>query len=103
MAVRAQDHSAAAGHHLPHILVDDGDVGGNVDAAVLFGCGQSEHVVVFVDGAAHGAQGIVAVGEDVGKGEGLESGGPGGLDDAYIGDVVGGHGVKADGQTIHTV
>ena len=43
----------------------------------------------------------MAVGEHVGQGELLQAGGPGGLDDAHVGDVVGGHGVKADGEPLH--
>ena len=68
------------------------------DAAVLLGGGQAEHVVILVDGAAHGAQAVVTVGQGVGNGELLHAGGPGLLDDAHIGDVVGHHGVEADAQ-----
>ena len=50
-------------------------------------------MVILVDGAAYSAQGVVAVGQHIGQGELLEPGGPGGLDDAHIGDVVAGHGV----------
>ena len=98
VGVGAQDHGAALGHLLPGIGVDDALVGGNIDAAVLLGGGQAEHVVVLVDGAAHGAQAVVTVGQGVGNGELLHAGGPGLLDDAHIGDVVGHHGVKADAQ-----
>ena len=70
-------------------------------AAVLLGGGQTEHVVVLVDGAAYGAEAVVAVGEDVGQGELLEAAGPGGLDDAHVGDVVRGHGVELDLQIGH--
>ena len=76
--------------------MDDALVGGHVDAAVFFGGGQAEHVVVLIDGAAHGAQAVVAVGQGVGHGETLEPGGPGLLDNAHVGDVVGDKGVKAD-------
>ena len=98
VAVAAQNHLAAAGVHLPHILVDDRHVGGHVDAAVLLGGGEAEHVVILVDGTAHRAQGVVAAGEHIGHGELLHARGPGRLDDAHIGDVVGGQGVKADLQ-----
>ena len=98
VAVAAQNHLAAAGVHLPHILVDDRHVGGHVDTAVLLGGGEAEHVVVLVDSAAHRAQGVVAAGEHIGHGELLHARGPGRLDDAHIGDVVGGQGVKADLQ-----
>ena len=53
-------------------------------------------MVVLVDGAAHGAQAVVTVGQGIGNGEFLHAGGPGLLDDAHIGDVVGHHGVKPD-------
>ena len=48
--------------------------------------------------AAERPKTVVAVGEGVGDGEFLHPGGPGLLDDAHIGDVVGHHGVKADLQ-----
>ena len=51
-------------------------------------------MVVLVDGAAHGAQAVVAVGHGVGDGELLQARGLGGLDDAHEGDVVGDQGVK---------
>ena len=57
-------------------------------------------MVVLVDGAAHGTQAVVAVGEGIGNGELLHAGGPGLLDDAHIGDVVGQHGVKVNLQMI---
>ena len=94
VAVGAEDHAAAAGHHLPRVLVDDGLVGGDVVAAVLHGGRQAENVVVLVDGAAHGAQAVVTVGQHVGHRELLQAAGLGGLDDAHIGDVVGDEAVK---------
>ena len=60
-------------------------------------------MVVLVNGAAHSAQGVVAVGEHVGQGELLHAGGPGGLDDAHIGDIVAGHGVKLQGELLHVI
>ncbi len=78
-------------------------MGGHELAAVLLGGGQAEHVVVLIDGAPHGAQGVVAVGEHIGHGELLHAGGPGSLDDAHISNVVGSHGVKFDGQAVHGV
>ena len=101
VAVRAQDHAAGGGVALPHVLVDDRLMGGDEDSAVFLGGGQAEHVVVLVDGAAHGAQGVVAVGEHIGERELLQPGGPGRLDDAHVGDVVRGHGVEAQLQIIH--
>ena len=55
-------------------------------------------MIVLVYGAAHRAQGIVAVGKRVRQGKVLHPAGAGGLYDAYIGDVVGNQGVKADVQ-----
>jgi len=95
VAVGAQYHGAAAGHHLTGILVDDGQVFRNVYAAVLPGGGQTEDVVVLVYGAAHGAQAVVAVGEYVGHRKFRQSGGPGGLYDAYVCDVMGDETVEA--------
>ena len=37
VGVGAQDHGAAFGHGLPAVGVDDGLVGGHIDAAVFFG------------------------------------------------------------------
>ena len=81
--------------------MDVGKVRGHVDAAVPVGCGQGELVVVLIDGAAHGAEGVVAVGQHIGQGELGHAGGPGGLDDAHIGDVVGGHGVEFQPEVVH--
>ena len=68
----------------------------HIDAAVFLSGGKAEHVVVLVDGAAHGAQGVVAAGEHIGNGKALHARGSGRLNDAHIGDVVGGEGVKPD-------
>ena len=57
-------------------------------------------MVVLIDGAAHCAQAVVAVGQGVGHGEAGEAAGTGCLDDADIGDVMGNHGVKGDMQQI---
>ena len=101
VGVGAQDHLAGGGVPLSHVGVDDALVGGDELTAVLLGGGQTEDVVVLIDGAAHGAQGVVAVGEHIGERELLHTGGPGSLDDANIGDVMGGHGVKLDGEAVH--
>ena len=96
VGVRPQDHLATAGEVLAHEGVDDGDVGWHEDAAVLARGRQAEDVVVLVDGPAHGAQGVVAVGEHVGQRELLHARGARRLDDAHEGDVVARHGVEAD-------
>ena len=94
--VGTQDHLAAAGEVLTHKGVDDGDVRRNEDAAVLLGRGKAKDMVVLVDGAAHGAQRVVAVGEHVGQRELLHARGARRLDDADKGDVVARHGVEAN-------
>ena len=98
MGVRAKDHFAAAGKLFTHVLVDDSQMRGHKDAAVLFGSRQAETVVILVDGAAHGAQAVVAVGEHIRDGELFQAGRAGRLDDAHKGDVIAGHGVKLDLQ-----
>ena len=94
VAVGAEDHAAAAGHHLPRILVDHRLIGGDAVSAVLHGGRQAEGVVVLVDGAAHGAETVVAVGENVRHRELPQAAGLGGLDDTHIGDVVGDEAVE---------
>ena len=94
--VGAQDHLATAGEILTHKGVDDGDVRRDEDAAVLLGSRETKDVVVLVDGAAHGAQRVVAVGEHVGQRELLHARGARRLDDADKGDVVARHGVEAN-------
>ena len=66
------------------------------DAAILLGRGEAKDVVVLVDGAAHGAQRVMAVGEHVGQRELLHTRGTCRLDDADKGDVVARHGVEAN-------
>ena len=100
VGVRTQDHLAAAREPLAHVLVDDRQMGRHEDAAVFFGCGQAEPVVVLVDGAAYGAQAVVAVGEHVRDGELFQARCAGRLDDAHKGDVMAGHGVELDLQVL---
>ena len=99
--VGAEDHLAAASELLAHVLVDDGDVRGHEDTAVLLGRRETEGVVVLVDGSTHGAQAVVAVREHVRQRETLHTRGLGGLDDAHKGDVVRGHGIEAELQVAH--
>ena len=94
--VGAQDHLAAAGEVLAHKGVDDRDVGRNEDTTVLFSSRKAEDVIVLVDGAAHGAQRVVAVGEHVGQRELLHARSARRLDNADEGDVMARHGVEAD-------
>ena len=100
VAVATQNHVTALHHCLAGELVDNGLVSGHVDAAILLGCRQTEHVVILVDGAANSAQRVVAVGHCVGQGELLETTGAGGLDNAHVGDVVRHHRVKADAHLL---
>ena len=69
VGVGSEDHPAAAGHSLAHILMHNSDVRRNVDAAVFLRGRQAEHVVILVDRAADRAQGVVAVRQDIGKRE----------------------------------
>ena len=98
--VGAQDHLAATGEVLAHKGVDDGDVRRNEDAAVLLGRGKAKDVVVLVDGATHGAQRVMAVGEHVGQRELLHARGARRLDDADKGDVVARHGIEANLESL---
>ena len=100
VAVGTEDHVAALRHLLTHILVDDGLVGGHVDAAVFLGCRETEDVVVFIDGATDGAEGVVAIGHGIGQRELLETTGAGCLDNAHVGDVVRCHRVEADAHLL---
>ena len=101
VGIAAQDHPAAAGHGLPVVGMDVAQVGGHINAAVFVSGGEGKLVVVLVDGTAYGAETVVAVGQHVGHGEFRHAGGPGGLDDAHIGDVMAGEGVKAQAQLLH--
>ena len=94
--VGAQDHLAATGEVLAHKGVDDRDVRRDENAAVLFGGRKAKDVVVLVDGATHGAQRVVAIGEHVGQRELLHARSARRLDNADEGDVVARHGVEAD-------
>ena len=101
MGVGSEDHAAWGGIALPHVGVDDGLMGRDKLAAVLLAGRESEEMVVLVDGTAHGAQGIVAVGQYVGQWELLEPGGPGRLYNAYVGDIVRSNGVEFNLQAGH--
>ena len=94
--VGAQDHLAAAREVLTHKGVDDGDMRRDENAAVLLGGREAKDVVVLVDGAAHGTQRVMAVGEHVGQRELLHARGARRLDDADKGDVVARHGIEAN-------
>ena len=103
VGVRAEDHPAAAGHHFPVIAVDDRHVRRDIDAAVLVRGGQGKLVVVLVDGAAHGAETVVAVRHDIGQRKFLHAGGARRLDDADIGNVMARHRVEFHAQILHGI
>ena len=103
MGVRTQNHPAASSHHFPVVAVDYCHVGGNVDAAVFVSSREREHMVIFIDGAADSAQGVVAVGQNIGHGEFLHAGSPGGLDDAHIGNVMAGQTVELHAKVLHVI
>ena len=60
-------------------------------------------MVILVDGAAHGAEGVVTVGHGIGDGEFLQPGSLGRLDDADKGDVVGNERVELDAHLLGIV
>ena len=84
VAVRAQYHFAAAGHHLPGVLVYYRHIGRHEAAAVLYSGGKAEYVVVLVYGSAHGAEAVVAVGHHIGQ---RELGKAAGLCGLYYADI----------------
>jgi hypothetical protein len=96
VAVRTQYHLAAAGEFFARVAMDDAEVRGHIDSAVLLGGGEAENVVVLVDRTADGAEAVVAVRHGVRNGELGEPARPRGLDDADIGDVVRNQRVKAE-------
>ena len=98
MGVRAEDHFAAASHRFTHILVNNAHVRRNEDAAVFLAGRQAEQMVVLIDGAAHGAQAVVAAGQHIGQRKFVQTRSPCSLDDANIGQVVACDGVKLDFQ-----
>ncbi len=65
MRVRTQNHPAAACEHFPRILVNDCLMRRYIDTAVFLGAGQSKHVIVLIDGAAHRTERVMAVGQHI--------------------------------------
>ena len=101
MRIGAENHSAAACIHFAHIAVNYGLMCRNKFAAVFFCRGQTEHMIVFIDRAADGAQGVVAVGQHIGKRKLLKTGGTGCLNDTDIGNVMRRHRVEFHFQRPH--
>ena len=98
--IGAEDHGAALRGAFAHVLMDDGDVRGHIVAAVLLCGGEPEHVVVLVDGAAHRAQGIMAIGERVGNGEFFKPARLRRLDNAHVCDIVRGDRIETDAEVL---
>ena len=84
MTVGAKNHLSASGHHLTHILVKNCPVWRNENTAILFRVSKAKDVVILIDGAAHRAEGVVAVGKHVGNRELFDSAGPGRLQNVDI-------------------
>ena len=101
MAIRAEKHAAAFGHGLARVLMDDRHVGRHINAAIFLRRRKAEGVVILIDGAAHRAQAVVAVGERIGQREFRQPTGARGLDDAAIGDVVRNQRVETDARVFH--
>ena len=88
VGVGSEDHASASRQRLAGIGVDDGLIGGHIDAAETAGGGQAEHVVILIDCPADRTQTVVAVCHGIGDGELMKSAGTGCLNDAYVRDVV---------------
>ena len=98
VAIRSEKHAAAFGHSLARILMDDRHIGRHINAAVFFRRRKAKGVVVLIDGAAHRAQTVVAIGERIGQREFRQPTGARGLNDAAIGDVVRNQRIETDAR-----
>ena len=96
VAVGTKNHVTAFSHGFTRILMDDSQIGGNVDTTILLGSRETEDVVVLVDSSTYSTKRVVAVGHCVGKWEFLQAAGAGCLNDTHVGDVVRHHGIKTD-------
>ena len=101
MAVGTKYHSAASGHHLPHVLMNDRNMWRNIDAPVFLRRGQTEHVVILIDGPAYRAKGIVAICQYIRNRELFHAGSLGCLYNTHEGDVMGCHAVKPQLEMFH--
>ena len=101
MGIGAQNHAAALRHHLSGVLMNHGLMGRHIDPAVLLCTAESKHMVVFVDGASHGAERIVAVGQYIGHGKSLQPRSPGRLYDPHKGNIMTGELIEPDFQLVH--
>ena len=83
--------------------MDDRNVGRYVDTAILLGSGKAEHMVILVDGAAHCAECVMAIGQYIRNGKPLHPGCLGCLHDSHKCDIVAGHAVKTELKMFHIV
>ena len=72
MGIRAQNHLSALCQHLTGKLVDNCLMRGHINSTVLFRTGQTKHVVILVDGSAHGTKAVMTVGQHIGDREFLQ-------------------------------
>ena len=63
MAVRAKNHTTAAGQHFSGKLVDHGLMRRYINSAVFFRTGQTKHMIIFIYGTAHRTQAVMAIGK----------------------------------------
>ena len=101
MAVGTQDHLSPARQHLPGELMDHSLMRRNIDTAVFLRAGEPEHMIIFIDGSADGAERVVAVGQHIRHRKFLKSGCACRLDNAHKGDVMRCQFVKTDLQLFH--
>ena len=73
MAVRSENHPAAACQHLAGELMDNCLMRRNIDTAVFLRAGKSEHVVIFIDRSAYRAETVMTVCQHIGHRELLEA------------------------------
>ena len=76
---------------------------GHINSPVFPGCGQAEHVIIFVDGSSDSAETVMTVSQNVGNGKFLQAGSSGSLNNPHIGNIVGSHLVKFDFELLHIV
>ena len=103
VGVGAENHIAAGCQPLTGILVDHRLVGRHIDTAVLFRRRQAKGMVILIDGAAHRAQAVVAVGHGVGNRELLQAGGLGRLNNTDKCNIMGDQGIKLQPQLLRIV
>ena len=101
MGIGSENHASAAGHHLPVERMNDRHIRGNIHAAVFVRRGERKHMVILINRPAHGTEAVVTVGQHVGHGKFPHAGCPGRLDDAHVGDVMAGQGIKAHFEMLH--